>query len=257
MVDALHEHAMMLARNLLRLQICTIGDIAETLELEPREVQQLAVEVYDERAEQLTALRQIMNDIGEKRAGRQQQEAMLFDAIGILNQCLYRREPGRGEIADIRNWIHNMTDHDLLLYLDKLYAGGNDNEILIHGRAFLDGVYALFMRTHYDDLRRNDDDFNEPDTTAATPAPDAAPATPAPDAAPAPPADAAAAEAYARDEARDDAFFEGYDRGHRDANEEIAARLLQQSRLPFPSIAGYTGLTDDEVRQLAARVLKR
>ena len=163
----------------------------------------------------------------------------MFDAIGILNQCLHRREPGRGEIADIRNWIHNMTDHDLLLYLDKLYAGGNDNEILIHCRAFLDGVYALFMRTHYDDLRRHDDDFNEPDTTAA------------------PPADAAAAEAYARDEARDDAFFEGYDHGHRDAKEEIAARLLQQSWLPFPSIAGYTGLTDDEVRALAARVLKR
>lgn len=239
MSDALHEHAKMLARNLLRLQICTIEEIAETLELEPREVQQLAVEVYDERAEQLTALRQIMNDIGEKRAGRQQQEALLFDAIGILNQLLHRREPGRGEIADIRNWIHNMADHDLTLYLDKLYAGGNDNEILIHGGAFLDGVYALFMRTRYDDMRRNDDGFVEPDTTAA------------------PPADAAAAEAYARDEARDDAFFEGYDRGHRDAKEEIAARLLQQSRLPFPSIAGYTGLTDDEVRQLAARVLKR
>lgn len=60
-----------------------------------------------------------------------------------------------------------------------------------------------------------------------------------------------------RDEARDDAFFEGYDHGHRDAKEEIASRLLQQSRLPFPSIAGYTGLTDDEVRTLAARVLKR
>ena len=239
MSDALHEHAKMLARNLLRLQICTIGEIAETLELEPQEVQELAVEVYDERAEQLTALRQIMNDINEGHPERPQQEALLFDAIGILNQCLHRREPGRGEIADIRNWIHNMTDHDLLLYLDKLYAGGNDNEILIHGRAFLDGVYALFMRTHYDDLRRHDDDFNEPDTTAA------------------PPADAAAAEAYARDEARDDAFFEGYDHGHRDAKEEIAARLLQQSRLPFPSIAGYTGLTDDEVRTLAARVLKR
>ena len=239
MTDALHEHAKMLARNLLRLQICTIGEIAETLELEPPEVQELAVEVYDERAEQLTALRQIMNDINEGHPERPQQEALLFDAIGILNQCLHRREPGRGEIADIRNWIHNMTDHDLLLYLDKLYAGGNDNEILIHGRAFLDGVYALFMRTHYDDLRRHDDDFNEPDTTAA------------------PPADAAAAEAYARDEARDDAFFEGYDHGHRDAKEEIAARLLQQSRLPFPSIAGYTGLTDDEVRALAARVLKR
>ena len=239
MTDALHEHAKMLARNLLRLQICTIGEIAETLELEPQEVQELAVEVYDERAEQLTALRQIMNDINEGHPERPQQEALLFDAIGILNQCLHRREPGRGEIADIRNWIHNMTDHDLLLYLDKLYAGGNDNEILIHGRAFLDGVYALFMRTHYDDLRRHDDDFNEPDTTAA------------------PPADAAAAEAYARDEARDDAFFEGYDHGHRDAKEEIAARLLQQSRLPFPSIAGYTGLTDDEVRTLAARVLKR
>ena len=239
MSDALHEHANMFARNLLRLQICTIGEIAETLELEPPEVQELAVEVYDERAEQLTALRQIMNDINEGHPERPQQEALLFDAIGILNQCLHRREPGRGEIADIRNWIHNMTDHDLLLYLDKLYAGGNDNEILIHGRAFLDGVYALFMRTHYDDLRRHDDDFNEPDTTAA------------------PPADAAAAEAYARDEARDDAFFEGYDHGHRDAKEEIAARLLQQSRLPFPSIAGYTGLTDDEVRTLAARVLKR
>ncbi|GAA6264691.1 hypothetical protein F110043I8_16760 [Ruminococcus sp. f11] len=52
-------------------------------------------------------------------------------------------------------------------------------------------------------------------------------------------------------------FFEGYDHGHRDAKEEIASRLLQQSRLPFPSIAGYTGLTDDEVRQLAARVLPR
>ena len=239
MTDALHEHAKMLARNLLRLQICTIGEIAETLELESPEVQELAVEVYDERAEQLTALRQIMNDINEGHPERPQQEALLFDAIGILNQCLHRREPGRGEIADIRNWIHNMTDHDLLLYLDKLYAGGNDNEILIHCRAFLDGVYALFMRTHYDDLRRHDDDFNEPDTTAAQPA------------------DAAAAEAYARDEARDDAFFEGYDHGHRDAKEEIAARLLQQSRLPFPSIAGYTGLTDDEVRQLAARVLKR
>ena len=239
MSDALHEHAKMLARNLLRLQICTIGEIAETLELEPPEVQELAVEVYDERAEQLTALRQIMNDINEGHPERPQQEALLFDAIGILNQCLHRREPGRGEIADIRNWIHNMTDHDLLLYLDKLYAGGNDNEILIHCRAFLDGVYALFMRTHYDDLRRHDDDFNEPDTTAAQPA------------------DAAAAEAYARDEARDDAFFEGYDHGHRDAKEEIAARLLQQSRLPFPSIAGYTGLTDDEVRTLAARVLKR
>lgn len=239
MSDVLHEHARMLARNLLRLQICTIGEIAETLELEPREVQQLAVEVYDERAEQMTALRQIMNDIKERRAWRQQQEAMLFDAIVILNQLLHRREPGRGETADIRNWIHNMADHDLALYLDKLYAGGNDEEILIHGGAFLDGVYALFMRTHYDDLRRNDDDFNEPDTTAD------------------PPSDAAAAEAYARDEARDDAFFEGYDHGHRDAKEEIAARLLQQSRLPFPSIAGYTGLTDDEVRQLAARVLKR
>lgn len=239
MIDALHEHARMLARNLLRLQICTIGEIAETLELEPPEVQELAVEVYDERAEQLTALRQIMNDIKEGRHERQQQEALLFDAIGILNQCLHRREPGRGEIADIRNWIHNMTDHDLALYLDKLYAGGNDGEILIHGKAFLDSVYALFMRTHYDDLRRNDDGFVEPDTTAA------------------PPADAAAAEAFARDEARDDAFFDGYDHGHRDAREEIASRLLQQSRLPFPSIAGYTGLTDDEVRTLAARVLKR
>lgn len=239
MSDVLHEHARMLARNLLRLQICTIGEIAETLELEPREVQQLAVEVYDERAEQLTALRQIMNDIKERRAGRQQQEAMLFDAIGILNQLLHRREPGRGETADIRNWIRNLADCDLTLYLDRLYAGGIDGEILIHGGAFLDKVYALFMRTHYDDLRRNDDGFVEPDTTAA------------------PPADAAAAEAYARDEARDDAFFEGYDRGHRDAKEEIAARLLQQSRLPFPSIAGYTGLTDDEVRTLAARVLKR
>ena len=244
MSDALHEHAKMLARNLLRLQICTIGEIAETLELEPREVQQLAVEVYDERAEQLTALRQIMNDIKERRAGRQQQEAMLFDAIGILNKLLHRREPGRGETADIRNWIRNLADCDLTLYLDRLYAGGIDGEILIHGGAFLDKVYALFMRTHYDDLRRNDDDFNEPDTTAAPPAP-------------APPADAAAAEAYARDEARDDAFFDGYDHGHRDAKEEIAARLLQQSRLPFPSIAGYTGLTDDEVRALAARVLKR
>ena len=132
-----------------------------------------------------------------------------------------------------------MADHDLTLYLDRLYAGGIDGEILIHGGAFLDRIYALFMRTHYDDLRRNDDGFEEPDTTAT------------------PPADAAAAEAYARDEARDDAFFEGYDHGHRDAKEEIAARLLQQSRLPFPSIAGYTGLTDDEVRTLAARVLKR
>ena len=244
MSDVLHEHARMLARNLLRLQICTIGEIAETLELEPREVQQLAVEVYDERAEQLTALRQIMNDIKERRAGRQQQEAMLFDAIGILNKLLHRREPGRGETADIRNWIRNLADCDLTLYLDRLYAGGIDGEILIHGGAFLDKVYALFMRTHYDDLRRNDDDFNEPDTTAAPPAP-------------APPADAAAAEAYARDEARDDAFFEGYDHGHRDAKEEIAARLLQQSRLPFPSIAGYTGLTDDEVRTLAKRVLER
>lgn len=248
MTDALHEHARMLARNLLRLQICTIEEIAETLELEPPEVQQLAVEVYDERAEQLTALRQIMNDIKEGHPERQQQEALLFDAIDILNQCLHRREPGRGEIADIRNWIHNMTDHDLLLYLDKLYAGGNDEEILIHGGVFLDRIYALFMRTHYDDLRRHDDDFNEPDTTAAPPAPDAAPA---------PPADAAAAEAYARDEARDDAFLDGYDHGHRDAKEEIASRLLQQSRLPFPSIASYTGLTDDEVRTLAARVLKR
>ena len=242
MSDVLHEHARMLARNLLRLQICTIGEIAETLELEPREVQQLAVEVYDERAEQLTALRQIMNDIKERRAWRQQQEAMLFDAIGILNKLLHRREPGRGETADIRNWIRNLADCDLTLYLDRLYAGGIDGEILIHGGAFLDKVYALFMRTHYDDLRRNDDGFVEPDTTAA---------------APAPPADAAAAEAYARDEARDDAFFEGYDRGHRDAKEEIAARLLQQSRLPFPSIAGYTGLTDDEVRTLAKRVLER
>ena len=196
MSDVLHEHAKMLARNLLRLQVCTIGEIAETLELEPLEVQQLAIEVYDERAEQLTALRQIMNDIKEGHPERQQQEALLFDAIDILNQCLHRREPGRGEIADIRNWIHNMTDHDLLLYLDKLYAGGNDEEILIHGGVFLDRIYALFMRTHYDDLRRHDDDFNEPDTTAA------------------PPADAAAAEAYARDEARDDAFFEGYDHGH-------------------------------------------
>ena len=239
MSDVLHEHAKMLARNLLRLQVCTIGEIAETLELEPLEVQQLAIEVYDERAEQLTALRQIMNDIKEGHPERQQQEALLFDAIDILNQCLHRREPGRGEIADIRNWIHHMTDHDLPLYLDKLYAGGNDEEILIHGGVFLDRIYALFMRTHYDDLRRHDDDFNEPDTTAA------------------PPADAAAAEAYARDEARDDAFFEGYDHGHRDAKEEIASRLLQQSRLPFPSIAGYTGLTDDEVRQLAARVLPR
>ena len=241
MVDALHEHARMLARNLLRLQICTIGEIAETLELEPPEVQQLAVEVYGERAEQLTALRQIMNDIKEGHSGRQQQEALLFDAIGILNQLLHRREPGRGEIADIRNWIRNLADHDLVLYLDKLYAGGIDGEILIHGGAFLDSVYALFMRTHYDDLRRNDDGFVELDTTAAPPAPDAPPA----------------AEAYARDEARDDAFFDGYEHGHRDAKEEIAARLLQQSRLPFPSIAGYTGLTDDEVRALAARVLKR
>lgn len=244
MTDTLHEHARMLARNLLRLQICTIGEISETLELEPPEVQQLAVEVYNERAEQLTALRQIMNDIKEACPERQQQEALLFDAIGILNQCLYRREPGRGEIADIRNWIRNLADHDLVLYLDKLYAGGIDGEILIHGGAFLDSVYALFMRTHYDDLRRNDDGFVELDTTAAP-------------LAPAPPADAAAAEAYARDEARDDAFFEGYDHGHRDAKEEIASRLLQQSRLPFPSIAGYTGLTDDEVRALAARVLKR
>lgn len=103
MTDTLHEHARMLARNLLRLQICTIGEISETLELEPPEVQQLAVEVYNERAEQLTALRQIMNDIKEGCPERQQQEALLFDAIGILNQCLYRREPGRGEIADIRN----------------------------------------------------------------------------------------------------------------------------------------------------------
>ena len=105
MSDVLHEHARMLARNLLRLQICTIGEIAETLELElePPEVQELAVEVYDERAEQLTALRQIMNDIKEGRAGRQQQEALLFDAIGILNQCLHRREPGRraGDLAVI------------------------------------------------------------------------------------------------------------------------------------------------------------
>jgi hypothetical protein len=74
MTDALREHARMLARNLLRLQICTIGEISETLELEPHEVQELVVEVYDERAEQLTALRQIMNDIKEGRAGRQQQE---------------------------------------------------------------------------------------------------------------------------------------------------------------------------------------
>ena len=195
----------------------------------------------------MTALRQIMNDIKEGCAGRQQ-EALLFDAIGILNQCLHRREPGRGETADIRNWIRNLADRDMTLYLDRLYAGGIDGEILIHGGAFLDGIYALFMRTHYDDLRRHDDDFNEPDTTDAPPAPDAAPA---------PPADDAAAEAYARDEARNDAFFEGYDHGHRDAKEEIASRLLQQSRLPFPSIAGYTGLTDDEVRQLAARVLPR
>lgn len=65
MTDTLHEHARMLARNLLRLQICTIGEISETLELEPPEVQQLAVEVYNERAEQLIALRQIMNDIKE------------------------------------------------------------------------------------------------------------------------------------------------------------------------------------------------
>ena len=245
MTDTLHEHARMLARNLLRLQICTIGEISETLELEPPEVQQLAVEVYNERAEQLTALRQIMNDIKEACPERQQQEALLFDAIGILNQCLYRREPGRGEIADIRNWIRNLADHDLVLYLDKLYAGGIDGEILIHGGAFLDSVYALFMRTHYDDLRRNDDGFVELDTTAAPPAPDA------------PPAAASAGGAYARDEARDDAFFDGYEHGHRDAKEEIAARLLQQSRLPFPSIAGYTGLTDDEVRALAARVLKR
>ena len=114
MSDALHEHARMLARNLLRLQVCTIGEIAETLELEPHEVQQLAVEVYDERAEQLTALRQIMNDIKEGHPERQQQEALLFDAIGILNQCLYRREPGRGETADIRNWIRNLADHDLI-----------------------------------------------------------------------------------------------------------------------------------------------
>lgn len=35
MTDALHEHAKMLARNLLRLQICTIGEISETLELAP------------------------------------------------------------------------------------------------------------------------------------------------------------------------------------------------------------------------------
>lgn len=70
MSDALHEHAKMLARNLLRLQICTIGEIAETLELEPREVQQLAVDVYDERAEQLTALRQIMNDILRRPAAK-------------------------------------------------------------------------------------------------------------------------------------------------------------------------------------------
>ncbi|RGI57516.1 hypothetical protein DXD97_17245 [Ruminococcus sp. TM10-9AT] len=125
----------------------------------------------------MTALRQIMNDIKEGRAGRQQQEALLFDAIGILNQCLHRREPGRGETADIRNWIRNLADRDLTLYLDRLYAGGIDGEILIHGGAFLDGIYALFMRTHYDDLRRHDDDFNEPDTTDAPPAPDAAPAT--------------------------------------------------------------------------------
>lgn len=169
MTDTLHEHARMLARNLLRLQICTIGEISETLELEPPEVQQLAVEVYNERAEQLTALRQIMNDIKEACPERQQQEALLFDAIGILNQCLYRREPGRGEIADIRNWIRNLADHDLVLYLDKLYAGGIDGEILIHGGAFLDSVYALFMRTHYDDLRRNDDGFVELDTTAPRP----------------------------------------------------------------------------------------
>lgn len=180
------------------------------------------------------------------RTRRQQQEALLFDAIGILNQCLHRREPGRGEIADIRNWIRNLADHDLTLYLDKLYTGGNDNEILIHGRVFLDNVYALFMRTYYDDLRRNDDDFDSPDITAAPPEPDAASAL-----------HAAEAEAYARDEARDDAFFDGYDHGHRDAREEIASRLLLQSRLPFPSIAGYTGLTDEEVRQLAARIWKR
>ena len=153
----IHKHARTLARMLLRLQVCTLEEIAEALELELPEVQELAAEVYDERAEQMAALRQIMNDIKGKRIERH-------------------------------------------------------------------------------------DDFNEPDTTAA---------------APAPPADDAAAEAYARDEARDDAFLDGYDHGHRDAKEEIAARLLQQSRLPFPSIAGYTGLTDDEVRQLAARVLKR
>ena len=49
------------------------------------------------------------------------------------------------------------------------FAGGIDGEILIHGGAFLDGIYALFMRTHYDDLRSHDDDFNEPDTTDAPP----------------------------------------------------------------------------------------
>ena len=41
------------------------------------------------------------------------------------------------------------------------------------------------------------------------------------------------------------------------ARDEIASRLLLQSRLPFPSIAGYTGLTDEEVRQLAVRIWKR
>ena len=90
----------------------------------------------------------------------------------------------------------------------------------------MDNVYALFMRTYYDDLRRNDDDFDSPDITAAPPEPDAAPAL-----------HATKAEAYARD--------------------EIASRLLLQSRLPFPPIAGYTGLTDEEVRQLAVRIWKR
>ena len=61
----------------------------------------------------MTALRQIMNDIKEGRAGRQQQEALLFDAIGILNQCLHRREPGRGETADIRNWIRETVRKSL------------------------------------------------------------------------------------------------------------------------------------------------
>lgn len=49
MTDALREHARMLARNLLRLQICTIGEISETLELEPHEVHTLCVHLFSYR----------------------------------------------------------------------------------------------------------------------------------------------------------------------------------------------------------------